>query len=121
MTYYTGLFRVKRWSGHGFYKRKLWFILPIQCIRKPDFPKAAFPKVTVKKNKKFNVGDNDFSKESIMPDVIQVHSIPEGNHKEDGENSKCNKNAVGNWDSGKVFYSIVDMTSQGSSAMLEIT
>ena len=85
-----------------------------------DFPVAAVSRgkvVIVGKNKKFTVGDHEFSKELVIPYTILVHSIPEGDHKEGGEDTKFNKDTVGKWNGGKVFYSIADMATQGSSAI----
>ena len=44
-----------------------------------------------------------------------IHTIPE--QDEEDENSEYNKQSVGKWYTGKVFYSIKDMLTQGSSAM----
>ena len=38
-------------------------------------------------------------------------------HKEDCENTECNKDTVGEWYSEKVFYGIKDMITLSSSAI----
>ena len=55
------------------------------------------------------VSIHDFSKALVIPDTILVHSIPEEDHKGDGEDKECNKYSVGKWYSGKMFYSVKDM------------
>ena len=44
------------------------------------------------------------------------YSIPE-NEEEEQEDTECNKQSVGKWYTGKVFYSVKDMPTQGSSAI----
>ena len=70
-----------------------------------------------RKNKQFKVDDRGFSKVSFIPDTILLHSIPEENCKEDGEDTECKKNTVRKWYSEKVFYSVKDMVTQNSSAL----
>ena len=52
----------------------------------------------------------------MIPDAILIHSIPE-NEEEGQEGTECNKQSVGKWYTGKVFYSVKDMPTKGSSAM----
>ena len=83
-----------------------------------DYPIAAVSRgkaVIVGKNEVFKVGDHNFSRVSLIPDATLIHTIPEQN--EDDENTEYNKKSVGKWYTGKVFYSIKDMPTQGSSAM----
>ena len=49
------------------------------------------------KNKKFKVGDYNFPKLLVISNAILVHSLPEEDHKKDGEDSECNKYIVGKW------------------------
>ena len=89
-------------------------------VEEPDFSIVAVSRgnvVIVGKNKKFQVGDHGFSKVSVIPDIILVNSKPEEYQKQDDKDTKCNKQAVGKWCSGKVFYSLRDMETQGSSAI----
>ena len=85
-------------------------------IGEPGFPIAAVSRgksVIVGVNEKFKVGDHDFSKVSLIPDAILVHSIPES--QEGG--GERNKERVGEWYTGQVYYSIKDMATEGSSAV----
>ena len=74
--------------------------------------------VIVQKNKQFKVDDHGFSKVSVIPETILDNSMPEENCKEDGEDTECNKNTVRKWYSEKMFYSVKDMITQDSSALL---
>ena len=88
-------------------------------VGEPGFPIAAVSRgkaVIVGRNEVFKVGDHDFSKVSLIPDVILIHSIPE-NEEEEQEGTEWNMQSVGKWYTGKVFYSVKDMPTQGSSAM----
>ena len=67
--------------------------------------------VTVGKNETFKVGDHEFPKVSLIPDVILMHSIPEKEKQEEQENTECNKQSVGRWSIGK------GIATQGSSAL----
>ena len=90
-------------------------------MREPDFPIGTVSRgkiVSVGKNQKFKVGDYNFPKLLVISNAILVHSLPEEDHKKDGEDSECNKYIVGKWYSGKVFYSVKDMRAQGTSAFL---
>ena len=90
----------------------------------PDLPIPAASRgevVIVRKNEKFKVGDYDFSKVSVIADAILVHSIAQEDHKEDGEDTECNKDTVGKWYSAKVLYNVKDMEIQGSSPIGEVT
>ena len=87
-------------------------------VGEPDYPIAAVSRgkaVIVGKNEVFKVGDHDFSRVSLIPDATLTHTIPE--QDEEDENTEYNKQSVGKWYTGKVFYSIKDMPTQGSSAM----
>ena len=79
-------------------------------VGEPDYPIAAVSRgkaVIVGKNETFKVGDHDYSLLSLIPDTIILHSIPEKNdEEEEDENTECNKQSVGKWYSGKVFYSL---------------
>ena len=79
-------------------------------VGEPDYPIAAVSRgkaVIVGKNETFKVGDHDYSLLSLIPDAILLHSIPEKNdEEEEDENTECNKQSVGKWYSGKVFYSL---------------
>ena len=74
----------------------------------------------VGKNETLKVGDHDFSKVSLIPDAILFHTIPE---KEDelNENEEPNKQTIGQWYTGQVFYSVKDMPLQGSTALRGVT
>ena len=54
------------------------------------------------------------SRVSLIPDATLIHTIPE---QDEDENTEYNKQSVGKWYTCKVFYSIKDMPTQGSSAM----
>ena len=93
-------------------------------VREADFIIAAVCKgkvLIVGKCEKFKVGDYGFSKVSVIQDGILVHSTLEEDHRKDGQDTKCNKDTVGKMYSGKVFYSIKDKATQGSSAIRMVT
>ena len=82
-------------------------------VGEPDFPIASVTrgkKVIVGINQSFEVDDHDFSKISIILDAVFVQKIPE--NKEQGD-----KGFQSSWFSGKVFYSVKNMVTQGSSAL----
>lgn len=78
-------------------------------VREPNFPIVAVSRgkvVIVAKNKKFKVVDHDVFKVSAIADAILVSSTLKEDHKEDGEDSDCNKDTFGKWYSGKDFHSV---------------
>ena len=65
-------------------------------VGEPGSPIAAVSRgkdVIVGRNEVFKVGDHDFSKVSLIPDAIRIHSIPE-NEEEEQEVTECNKQSV---------------------------
>ena len=77
----------------------------------------------VGKNQKFVVGDHDFSKISIIPDVVLVHDIPhtidpecdsEGGSDEDSTITDSRENS---WYRGTASYSFKNMITEGSTAL----
>ena len=87
-------------------------------VGEPDFPIASVSRgnaVIVGRNEKFKVGDHDFSKVSLISDATLIHSIP-GDDSKDAEQIECNKETVGKWYTGKVFYSVKNMATEGSTA-----
>ena len=87
-------------------------------VGEPDFPLASVSRgkgVIVGKNQTFKVGDHDFSKSSLIPDAILVHTIPDAAEVKEEEFER-NKQSVGNWYRGKVFYSVKNMATEGSTA-----
>ena len=55
----------------------------------------------------------------MIPDGTLIHTIPTLEEIED--NFECNKKALGAWYTGKVFYTVKDMVTEGSSAKRGIT
>ena len=92
-------------------------------IGEPDFPIAAVTRgkaVIVGKNQTFKVGDHDFSKVSLIPDATLIHAIPTSTVTKN-DDFDTNKNSVGSWYTGNVFYSVKDMATKGSSAQRGVT
>ena len=71
--------------------------------------------------KKIQIGNHDFLKVSVIPDVFLVHSRLEEDHKEDGKDKEFNKYSVGKWYSGKVFYNVRDMATWGCFVFQGVT
>ena len=90
-------------------------------VGEPGFPIAAVTRgklVVAGKNETFKVGDHDYSKVSLIPDAILFHSIPENADLEAlNSEEEYNKEAVGKWYTGQVFYSVKDIHLQGSTAI----
>ena len=89
-------------------------------IGEPDIPIACVSRrkaVIVGKNETFKVGDHDFSRTSLIPDAILIHTIPDEKEVDEDEEVECNKQSVGEWYTGKVFYSVKNMAPEGSSAI----
>ena len=81
-------------------------------VGEPGYPIAAVARgkrVIVGKNEVFTVGDHDFSKMSLIPDAVLVHDIPET--VDDNQ-----KDEVGAWYRGQMYYAIKNMIMEGSSA-----
>ena len=89
-------------------------------VREPNFLKVAMSRrkvVIFGKKDKFKAGDQNLSKVPVILDANLVHLKPEEDHKEDGEDTKWNKDSGGKWYSGKVFYRLKEMTIRSSSTM----
>ena len=85
-------------------------------VAEPNFPIASVTrgkKVIIGINQSFEVGDHDFSKISIIPDIVFVQKISE--NKEQGD-----EGFLSSWFSGKVFYSFKNMVTQDSSALRSV-
>ena len=89
-------------------------------VGEPGFPIASVSRgkqVVVGKNETFKVGDHDFSRVSLIPDAMLFHSIPDRNEEATHSPEECNKATGGKWYTGKVYYCVKDMPSQGSTAV----
>ena len=74
-------------------------------VGEPGYPIAAVSRgkqVIVGVNETFKVDDHDYSKISLIPDAILIHSIPENFDM----TVETNKPRVGDWYTGQVYYSI---------------
>lgn len=79
-------------------------------VGEPGYPVAAVERgrqMLVVMGTRFEVGDHDFTKFSLIPSVILKLNIPE--------------NIEGSWYSGKVFVGLKDHTFQPSTAMRHMT
>ena len=105
-------------------------------VGEPDYPIASVLRgksVIVGTNQIYKVGEHNFSKFSLIPDVILMHDIPyieDTEHfREENDDSDTDKNdqhsqpktAMGSWYGGQVFYGIKTMPSEGSTAWRGVT
>ena len=85
-------------------------------VGEPGYPIAAVSRgkqVIVGVNETFKVGDHDYSKISLIPDAILIHSIPENCDT----TVETNNPRVGDWYTDQVYYSVKDMPMEGSTAI----
>ena len=78
-------------------------------VREPNFPIVAVSRgkvVIVAKNEKFKVVDHDVFKVSAIADAILVSSTLKEDHKDDGEDSDCSKDTLGNGTVEKIFIAL---------------
>ena len=89
-------------------------------LGEPGYPIASIyrgKQIIVGSNEKFQVGDHDFSKISLIPDAILLQDIPKQNNVESGEENDVEEGRSDqSWYRGQVYYAIKSMVTEGSTA-----